>query len=216
MDPAEYEAWYHTPRGAWIGEVEFGLMHRMLRPRAGTTLLDVGSGTGYFSRRFAAAGLAVTGLDPDPAVIHYAHGLGGGVRYVRGVATALPMGDASHDYVVAITSLCFVVDPERALQEMWRVARHAVFLGLLNRHSLLYRQKHGRGAYRGARWDTAREVRAWVGALNPAPHPVARSAVFLPAGNWIARATERLLPGLLPCGGFLAMCLPKPRRTPLA
>jgi hypothetical protein len=42
-DPAAYEAWYHTPRGAWIGGLESALLLRLLQPHPGQTLLDVGS-----------------------------------------------------------------------------------------------------------------------------------------------------------------------------
>ena len=72
MKPDEYEAWYETARGHWIAQREFDLMMRLLRPPAGSTLLDVGCGTGHFTRRFAAAGLHVTGLDPDAAMLDYA------------------------------------------------------------------------------------------------------------------------------------------------
>ena len=61
-DPAAYEAWYHTARGAWIGNLEFRLLMRLLRPGPSATLLDVGSGTGYFSRRFAVSPVPVYGL----------------------------------------------------------------------------------------------------------------------------------------------------------
>lgn len=208
-DPATYEGWYHTPRGVWIADREFGLMMRLLDPPAGATLLDVGCGTGHFSRRFAA-GLRVTGLDPDQAMLDYARGLGGGVDYLRGTATALPLDDGTYDYVTAVTSLCFVADPERALREMWRVARHTVLLGLLNHRSLLYRQKHDRGDYRGARWDTPAEARRWMLSLEPALRATMRSAVFLPGGGIVARATEAILPGALPWGAFLAVALRKP------
>ena len=63
MQPAEYEAWYHTARGAWIAGLEFSLLTRLLRPTAGESLLDAGCGTGHFSRRFRQAGLEVTGID---------------------------------------------------------------------------------------------------------------------------------------------------------
>jgi SAM-dependent methyltransferase len=180
-----------------------------LQPAAGSPLLDVGCGSGYFSRRFAAAGLGVTGIDPDPAMIDYAHKRDGAVRYLRGSATALPTGDASFDYVSAITSLCFVAEPELALREIWRVARRAVVLGLLNRHSLLYARKHERGGYRGARWDTVNEARRWARALRPTPQISVRSAVFVPGGGPGARVVESLIPGTLPWGGFLALCLHK-------
>ncbi len=214
MNPGEYEAWYQTARGSWIAGREFALMMRLLVPPAGATLLDVGCGTGHFSRRFAAADLRVTGLDLDPAMLEYARRLGGGVDYLHGAATALPLADDAYDYVTAVTSLCFIADAPRALRELWRVARCAVLLGLLNRRSLLYRQKHGRGAYRGARWDTPAEVRRWAQTLEPAPQITARSAIFLPGGSAVACAAEAVLPSVLPWGAFLAVVLRKPdRRT---
>jgi len=213
MRPREYEAWYETARGRWIADREFDLMMQLLAPPAGATLLDVGCGTGHFSRRFAAAGLRVAGLDPDPAMLDYARGRGGGVDYLRGAATALPLPDGAYDYVTAVTSPCFIADAPGALREMWRVARRAVLLGLLNRRSLLYRQKHGRGAYRGARWDTPAEAGRWARQLEPAPHVTIRSAIFLPGGGAFARATEAVLPGTLPWGAFLAVVLRKPDAT---
>lgn len=210
MNPSEYEAWYATARGSWIAGREFGLMLRLLEPPAGATLLDVGCGTGHFSRRFAAAGLRVTGLDPDPATLEYARCLGGGVDYLRSSATALPLADATYDFVTAITSLCFVADASCALREMWRVTRHAVLLGLLNRHSLLYREKREHGGYRGARWDIPADARRWARLLEPAPLITVRSAIFLPGGGAFARAAETALPGVLPWGAFLAVVLRKP------
>ena len=209
MNPGEYEAWYQTARGCWIAGREFDLILRQLDAPAGATLLDVGCGTGHFSRRFAAIGLRVTGLDPDTAMLEHAHGLGGGVNYLPGTGTALPFGDNAYDYVTAVTSLCFIADPERALREMWRVARRTVLLGLLNRRSLLHRQKHGRGDYRGARWDTLADVRRWARQLEPAPRVTARSAVFMPGGGAFARAAEAVLPSVLPWGAFLAVVLRK-------
>jgi hypothetical protein len=118
--------------------------------------------------------------------------------------------DGAYDYVTAVTSLCFIADTSRTLREMWRVARRAVLLGLLNRHSLLYRQKHGRGGYRGARWDAPAEARRWALQLEPAPRITMRSAIFLPGGSVSARTVEAVLPGILPWGGFLAVLLRKP------
>lgn len=214
-DPAAYEAWYHTPRGRWIGDREFVLLQDLLKAGKSHSLLDVGCGTGYFSRRFARLGLSVTGIDPDARALEFARTRGSEIRYVEGNALNLPFPDDAFDYTIAVTSLCFIDNPANVLREMWRVSRHTVVLGLLNRHSLLYRRKQGQGGYFGARWDTAREVLdTWVPALSPVPGEIlVRSAIFFPRGTAVARWCEHCLPRTLPWGGFLAVRLDKRLRA---
>ena len=205
-DPAAYEAWYHHSRGRWIGDIEFKLLYDMLKPRVEASLLDVGCGTGHFSRRFAHAGLRVTGIDPDRDALRFAVQQGGGVTYCRGSVLNLPYADRTFDYCSAVTSLCFVADPQRAIAEMLRVSRRALILGLLNRRSLLYYAKHEKGGYRGARWDRGEDVHRWLAGLGVPVSIQTCTAVFFPGGTPPARVLERLLPQRLPWGGFLAVC----------
>ncbi|HUW28035.1 MAG TPA: methyltransferase domain-containing protein [Sulfuriferula sp.] len=181
----------------------------MLGPRPGESLLDVGCGTGYFARQFARADkLAVTGLDPNRDWLVFAeHHAAGTENYVGGSALALPFANDSFDLVVSVTALCFVADQRRALAEMLRVTRRRVALGLLNRHSLLYWQKGrggGQGAYRGAHWHTAAEVRELF-AGQPVRNLRMGFAIFAPGGEWIAWHLESVLPASLPLGSFLAV-----------
>ncbi len=209
MDAAQYDAWYDTPRGAWIGEVEYALLHERLAPRAGETLLDVGCGTGYFTRRFAAVSFPgkVVGVDRDAAAVRYAAEKGG-AEYLVADACCLPFADKRFDVVASITALCFIADERLALAEMLRVARRRIVLGLLNRHSLLWWQKGrggGAGAYRGAHWHTAEEaIEMWQGLAAKAG--IARTAVVLPGGGALARRLEAPLRCLLPrAGAFLVV-----------
>ncbi len=210
MQPADYEAWYHTPRGEWIGTTEFSLLCNLLQANTADSLLDVGCGTGYFTRHFAQQGLHVSAIDPDTAMLAYAKTLSADIAYLQGSALSLPFADQQFDHVSAITSLCFIADPQQALHEMWRVCRKTVVLGLLNRHSLLFLQKNNRGAYRGARWDAAADAQNWTKQLVPPVASVAiRSAIVMPGGNAIARGIESLWPSWLPLGGFLAVMMRK-------
>jgi len=206
MTPEEYDAWYHMPRGRWIGETEYRLLRRLLQPLPGATVLDVGCGTGYFTRRLAGDGLRITGIDSNPAMIHHAQSRRQtDEEYIIGDARDLPFPDQSFDYGVAITSLCFIREQEQAVAEMVRVTRRRIALGLLNRHSLLYWHKGrqgGRGAYRGARWHSAREVRRLLGGFN-LRNIVVRSAIYVPKGGSTARRIETIMPGSLLLGGFL-------------
>ena len=206
MDPAKYDAWYHTRKGVWISNCETRLLLRLLRPEPGMSLLDAGSGTGYFTRRFREAGLRVTGLEPDPKMFHFASRVHSDIPFLRGDVTAIPFRERSFDFVAAITSLCFVSEPEIALRQMWCVARRGVLLGLLNRRSLLFQHKAGRGGYTGARWDDLATVRKWEAELDLST--VVRrlgTAVFFPGGSLLARKVEVCIPAALPWGAFLAV-----------
>ncbi|MDR9437803.1 MAG: class I SAM-dependent methyltransferase [Thiohalophilus sp.] len=214
ITPEQYDHWYHTPRGQWISDREFDLLLKLLNPTAGASLLDVGCGTGHFTRRFHQTGLSVTGVDPDPVMLAYAREHSAGIEYIEGTAEQLPFDDKQFDYSSAITSLCFVDNPVTALQEIWRVSKHGVVLGLLNRRSLLYRQKAGHGAYAGARWDSRADVINWLqqAGITSADSRF-RSAIFSPGGGSTARVMERLLPGTILLGGFLAVYLTRQHNT---
>jgi SAM-dependent methyltransferase len=202
-----YDAWYQTPRGAWIGEREYALLRDVLDARRGETVLDVGCGTGHFTRLFAErAGVRVAGLDPDLDWLRYAQAHArANEAYVAGRSERLPFPDRTFDCTIAVTSLCFVRNQEAALREIVRVTRRRLALGLLNRRSLLYLQKGrggGVGAYRGAYWHTPAEARALL-ARVPVQGVRLRSAIFLPAGGALARAIESWLPAHALVGAFL-------------
>jgi SAM-dependent methyltransferase len=178
----------------------------MLRPQAGESLLDVGCGTGYFTRRFAReCRVAATGLDPNESWLDYARGqAAAGETYLVGIAEALPFPDRNFDLTLSVAALCFVPQEREALKEMLRVTRRRFAIGLLNRDSLLYGQKAGRGAYRGAHWHTPQELRALFEGLEVSALEL-RSAVFLPAGSGVARVAEPLLPARWLRGALLAV-----------
>ncbi len=206
MTPADYEAWYATARGRWVGETEYALAARHLEAQAGDSLLDVGCGTGWFTRRAAMDGLIATGLDPNPVWLDYARAHSNPeLKWVEGDARALPFATNSFDHILSIAALCFVDDERQAVAECVRVARKRVSISWLNRRSLLYWQKGRHGgsdAYRGARWRTVDEVRALFDHL-PVRNLTLHSAIYLPSGTRLAQALELRIPGALPWGGLL-------------
>lgn len=206
VNPADYDAWYDAPRGRWVGGTEYALAARQLAAQPGDSLLDVGCGTGWFTRRTAADGLKATGLDPNLDWLNFARANSSpSLQWVEGDARALPFDDASFDHVLSIAALCFVADERQAVAECVRVARQRISIGWLNRRSLLYWQKGrhgGSGTYRGARWRTASEVHALFDHL-PVRNLTLRSAIFLPSGSRWSRALESRVPSGLALGGLL-------------
>jgi len=205
-DPATYDAWYRTDRGRWIGETEYRLLSRALALRPAETILDAGCGTGYFSRRFAQDGHSVVGIDRDPAAASYASkSQSPPLPCVVGDMAALPFTDRSFDCVIAVTSLCFVEDEEKAIKEIVRTARRRFALGLLNRDSLLHRAKaRVAGGYAGARWHSGSSAATLMSDLPVRDVRVA-TAVFVPGGGPLAQIVESIAPAGLPWGGFIAV-----------
>lgn len=160
---SRYEGWYAGP-GRAAERSEKALLGKLLTrfPKA-RTVLEVGCGTGHFTRWFVDRGLDATGLDTSAAMLAEAQRLGG-PEYVAGNAVALPYNDRSFDLVAMITTLEFVPDPLRALAEAARVARTGLILGVLNRHSLLtvrYRCSR-KPVWRAARFLTPGELNRLV------------------------------------------------------
>lgn len=208
MTPAAYDAWYETPKGRWIGDAEYQLMLDELGwPQQGS-LLDVGCGTGWFSRRLARLpGLEVTGVDIDAEALAFARSRDGRSLYLQADAQALPFADASFDYVFSVAALCFARDWHRAVAECIRVSRRRFAIGLLNRHSLLWLDKgraEGSGTWSGALWLSPAEVRASLEGLGATDIRL-RSTIFMPSGTGWARLVERLLPKVLPLGALMVI-----------
>jgi ubiquinone/menaquinone biosynthesis C-methylase UbiE len=154
-DPAlveGYEDWYRTT-GRRADRLEKALLQRLLArfPQA-HTILEVGCGTGHFSRWFREMGLQVTGLDVARPMLAEAARLGS-PPCVCGNGLALPFPAGGFDLAALVTTLEFVPGPVRALAEALRVARQGVILGALNCHSVLGRRLKRQG---GPVWGVAR------------------------------------------------------------
>jgi SAM-dependent methyltransferase len=217
MDPEEYDRWYETPRGRWIGRRELALLLAALRARRGESVLDVGCGTGYFTRSLAhAIDGPVTGIDIEPEWVDYARRREPGTAsYEVADVRALPFGDDSFDLVVSIAALCFVDDERAAVREIVRVARRRIAIGLLNRRSLLWHRKGrngGSGGYRGARWHTTAQARAMLSGL-PVRQTRVRTAIHIPSGGPFARAFECMSPACLHTGAFILVVADVAGRT---
>lgn len=90
---------------------------------AGKSVLDIGCGTGIFSRYFAETGATVTSMDISPELIEQAKKeTTAPITYLIGDAEQLPFPESSFD-VVAGSSILHHLDPEVALKEIYRVLR---------------------------------------------------------------------------------------------
>lgn len=160
---ASYEDWY-AGFGLYADQQEKALLSHLLQTWSQRrTILEVGCGTGRFTRWFEQQGLSVVGLDSSGAMLAEARSLGVG-NLVRGYAEALPFDNSTFDIVALITALEFVESPEQALAEAVRVARRGLLLGVLNRHSWLavWRRASSSTLWRAGRFFSVDDLKQLV------------------------------------------------------
>jgi SAM-dependent methyltransferase len=95
--------------------------------RAGAKVLDVGCGTGVVGLTAARLGATVTGVDLTPELVAHAKEnselMGVPAEWLQGDAEALPLPDASFDFVVSQFGHMFAPRPDVAVREMLRVLK---------------------------------------------------------------------------------------------
>lgn len=126
-----YDAWYNSPKGRALLATEVACLRPLLElfPRP---YLEVGVGTG----RFAEALSIEHGLDPSPRALEKARRRG--VNAVLGRGENIPLEDTYFGGVLVAFTLCFVREPDKVLQEIWRVLvpNGGLVLGLLLKGTL--------------------------------------------------------------------------------
>jgi SAM-dependent methyltransferase len=135
-NPAGYEEWYATSRGRRADLAERALLERLLAPFAGArTALEVGCGTGHFTRWLAGRMPRVAGLDRSPAMLAEARRRCPRLLLIEGDAHHLPIRSRAVDLGVFVLTLEFLEDPAVALAEAVRIARRGLIVVTLNRWS---------------------------------------------------------------------------------
>jgi ubiquinone/menaquinone biosynthesis C-methylase UbiE len=123
--PEKYDQWFETPIGRLVREYESRLLLEMVGPRRGEQILDVGCGTGIFTRDLLAAGAQVTGLELSLPMLRCAGKKASGLPFsmVQGDLRGLPFAGRSFDKTVSVTAIEFVEDARAAVTELFRVTR---------------------------------------------------------------------------------------------
>ena len=134
--PDRYEEWFEVNRYVYESELQ---AVRQLLPDGGKGI-EVGVGSG----RFAAPLGIKLGIEPSAEMRKIAMSKGIGV--MEGVAESLPLEDAQFDFVLMVTTICFLDDIDAAFKETSRVLKPEGYfiIGFIDKESpigQLY-QKH--------------------------------------------------------------------------
>jgi SAM-dependent methyltransferase len=198
FDPAAYRAWFDSPLGRRVWADEERALLGVLRPEPGWRVLDVGCGDGRLLESLARRGLRAIGADPAAEMLRAARQrLGRGwapIHLVRAEIGALPFASESFEAAIAVTVLCFVRDPGRALEDVARSVHrggHVVVAVLGRRSSWAAERRRRRGSWRLAKFWSAGELKGVLRGAGLLPQRL-RGAVFYPRSASAARAFAAL------------------------
>jgi SAM-dependent methyltransferase len=96
----------------------------------GSRVLDLGSGTGKFTRLLVPSGAELLAVEPVPAMREQFRSAVPGIEVLDGTAETLPLPDSSVDAVVCAQAFHWF-DADQALREITRVLRPLGGLGLI-------------------------------------------------------------------------------------
>ncbi len=185
----EYDQWYQTAEGIMYDQLEKRAVTRLL-PRSGhgMRLLEVGCGTGHWTRFFSEKGFKVTGVDISSSMLSIAREKHiSGASFQPADAHSLPFEDGRFDVTAAITTLEFVRDAEAVVREMARCVRNPggiVLAGVLNARAPRNRRMKAADEppYNAARLFSPREMKAM---LAPYGRTEVAVAAFVPNKPWL-------------------------------
>jgi len=125
----EYDEWFDINRFAYNSEI---LALRKFIPQKGEGL-EVGVGTGRFS---VPLGIKI-GVEPARAMADLARKRG--IEVYEAKAEELPFESVSFDFVLMVTTICFLQDPMQALKEAKRVLKPEghIIIGMIDKDSSL-------------------------------------------------------------------------------
>ncbi len=154
----EYDEWFEKNTDKYQAEIQV-LKHFIPLKKNG---LEVGVGSG----RFAYSLNVKVGIDPSPEMLKKAKKLG--IRAILGVAESLPIKSNCIDYVLMVTTICFVNDLQQTFREAFRILklRGFIVLGFIDKESELgktyLRNKEKSHFYSIANFFSTQEVLAYL------------------------------------------------------
>jgi SAM-dependent methyltransferase len=106
--------------GAFVHELAGGVLE-LLAAQPGERILDLGCGDGQLTKRIAATGASVLGVDASPQMVAAARSRG--ITADEASAESLPYSDGSFDAVFSNAALHWVRDQDAMMTEVHRVLK---------------------------------------------------------------------------------------------
>lgn len=203
-----------TPARQYLDGRIKSLILDLSAPHAGEHLLDIGCGTGENLHLFRQKGCLVTGLDPASSNLDETRKrLENRADLYLGNPEELPFSDNEFDIVTMVTSLEYMKDPALAIAEAIRVCRGRIFIGAMNRYSMIGIQGLLSNLFSvppemKGRYFHIPSLSGMIRQHLPGVRIQWGSVIFLPWGFYDAAATlEEQIPVMKnPFGAFIGLC----------
>lgn len=141
----KYADWYQTERGSYVGENEYLCLAEHIGDCSGKRIIEVGSGTGFFLRKFAQKAVEAVGFDLTEGMLKAGRKIaaekGIKIDFIQGnVLEGLPFADEYFDIVYSNSMIEFFEkgeEAEKVLTEMWSLLKPGgkFVIGVLNKES---------------------------------------------------------------------------------
>jgi ubiquinone/menaquinone biosynthesis C-methylase UbiE len=184
-----YDRWYDTPHGAIYDRFEKKAIDKLLKDHTeGKKLLEVGCGTGHWSRFFSTKGYEITGIDISERMVTIARNKNIALSSFHVMdGHSMSFADNSFDIAVAITTLEFAADPDAMIAEMARCVRKPggnLLFGVLNALSEYNqaRKKETGSLYASANFFSPEQLKK---LLEPFGQLQMIIAGFVPRHTWL-------------------------------
>ncbi|MBN2412851.1 class I SAM-dependent methyltransferase [candidate division KSB1 bacterium] len=150
----EYDSWFERHFIIYQSEL---LAVKKVIPFAGKGI-EIGIGSGRF-----AIPLGINcGIEPSLKMSQLAAKRK--LSVIKGVGEAIPFADETFDFVLLVTTICFLDDVERTLKEIHRILRRdgCIIIGFVDKKSKIGKQyqknKHSNVFYRDARFYSTHDI----------------------------------------------------------
>ncbi|PIE71677.1 MAG: SAM-dependent methyltransferase [Deltaproteobacteria bacterium] len=169
-----YDEWFEKNRDLYEAELE--AIRQVLYP-VGAEGLEIGVGSGKFA---APLGIKI-GVEPSKNMAIKARKLG--INVYRGIAEDLPFPDGAFDFVLMVTTICFVDDVAKSFSEAFRVLKPGgcIVIGFLDKESELgkmYAEKREKSKfYQEATFFSTQEILNYLENTGFCPSKIKQTIV---------------------------------------
>lgn len=156
----QYDDYYQTALGKAVDQIEKKLVSKSLKKIPKQEMLELGCGTGHWTKFFSDNGFKVTATDVSPAMLKVAQSKNINAHFLLVNAQKLPFQESSFSVLTAITMLEFVTTPEQVVQEMHRVLQKDgwLMLAVLHKDSIIDKNKKESSVFKNARFFHKKDI----------------------------------------------------------